>query len=184
LREHPQTVVHYGWIPLILYVGWSSSNPRPPFARCALSPLLRSAPTKLTCAFSAASSPPSPRLAFQKCTNGLPPLSLFSVHYVPRPARHLLLQLRRSKEEERRGERHAVECCPSPLRRRFLFSRFLLFPTFGSILLRPLCDFFPSKSRFNLQRWSRSSTDNGVSSKEGENDKNSALYLFLERSRR
>lgn len=28
-----QTVVHYGWVPLILYVGWSTSNPRPPLVR-------------------------------------------------------------------------------------------------------------------------------------------------------
>ncbi|BGP13364.1 hypothetical protein JCM10213v2_001283 [Rhodosporidiobolus nylandii] len=36
--EAAKTVVHYGWIPLILYVGWSSSNPRPPIARL-ISPL-------------------------------------------------------------------------------------------------------------------------------------------------
>lgn len=24
-----QTIVHYGWVPLILFVGWSSSSPKP-----------------------------------------------------------------------------------------------------------------------------------------------------------
>ncbi|KAM0792702.1 hypothetical protein ACM66B_002482 [Microbotryomycetes sp. NB124-2] len=27
--EFGKSVVHYGWVPLILFVGWSSSNPKP-----------------------------------------------------------------------------------------------------------------------------------------------------------
>ncbi|ORY80674.1 hypothetical protein BCR35DRAFT_331742 [Leucosporidium creatinivorum] len=27
--ELGKTVVHYGWVPLILFIGWNSSNPKP-----------------------------------------------------------------------------------------------------------------------------------------------------------
>lgn len=30
-----QTIVHYGWIPTILFVAYRASNPRPPLMRCA-----------------------------------------------------------------------------------------------------------------------------------------------------
>lgn len=29
-----QTIVHYGWIPTILFVAYRASNPRPPLMRC------------------------------------------------------------------------------------------------------------------------------------------------------
>lgn len=36
-----QTVVHYGWIPLILFVGWNSSNPKPNLIKCVFRPRTR-----------------------------------------------------------------------------------------------------------------------------------------------
>ena len=31
----PQTVLHYGWIPLIIYVGFTRSNPQPSLIKYA-----------------------------------------------------------------------------------------------------------------------------------------------------
>ncbi|KIM91217.1 hypothetical protein PILCRDRAFT_1399 [Piloderma croceum F 1598] len=35
---HLQTVLHYGWIPLIIYVGYTRSNPQPSLIKM-ISPL-------------------------------------------------------------------------------------------------------------------------------------------------
>lgn len=69
----PQTVVHYGWIPLILYVGWSSSNPRPPFARFVSSLSPPAAELLTQCGCLRAQARLSPRLnsiaSSSQCTN-------------------------------------------------------------------------------------------------------------------
>ncbi|PFH51316.1 hypothetical protein AMATHDRAFT_142852 [Amanita thiersii Skay4041] len=33
--EVGRTVLHYGWIPLIIYVGFTRSNPQPSLIKCA-----------------------------------------------------------------------------------------------------------------------------------------------------
>ena len=34
LNYHLQTVLHYGWIPFIIYVGYTRSNPQPSLIKC------------------------------------------------------------------------------------------------------------------------------------------------------
>ena len=34
--DSAQTVLHYGWIPFIIYVGYTRSNPQPSLIKCAL----------------------------------------------------------------------------------------------------------------------------------------------------
>ncbi|KDQ64428.1 hypothetical protein JAAARDRAFT_118863 [Jaapia argillacea MUCL 33604] len=36
--EIGRTVLHYGWIPLIIYVGYTRSNPQPSLIKCVLFP--------------------------------------------------------------------------------------------------------------------------------------------------
>ena len=31
-----QTVLHYGWIPMIIYIGYTRSSPQPMFIKCVL----------------------------------------------------------------------------------------------------------------------------------------------------
>jgi len=38
LVEFGRTVVHYGWIPMIIYIGYTQSSPRPMFIKL-ISPL-------------------------------------------------------------------------------------------------------------------------------------------------
>ncbi|KAF9814386.1 hypothetical protein IEO21_05120 [Rhodonia placenta] len=35
--ELGRTVLHYGWIPLIIYVGYTRSNPQPSLIKCVVS---------------------------------------------------------------------------------------------------------------------------------------------------
>ncbi|KAF9238770.1 hypothetical protein BU15DRAFT_47320 [Melanogaster broomeanus] len=34
--EFGRTVIHYGWIPMIIYIGYTRSTPQPMFIKCAL----------------------------------------------------------------------------------------------------------------------------------------------------
>ncbi|KAH9989121.1 Tom7-domain-containing protein [Russula vinacea] len=35
-----RTVLHYGWIPFIIYVGYTRSNPQPSLIKCVCQPCL------------------------------------------------------------------------------------------------------------------------------------------------
>ncbi|EIM87978.1 uncharacterized protein STEHIDRAFT_54966, partial [Stereum hirsutum FP-91666 SS1] len=45
-----QTVLHYGWIPFIIYVGYTRSNPQPSLIKCVYSSFVL-LPNNVTFAF-------------------------------------------------------------------------------------------------------------------------------------